>query len=426
MDSVNLRILIVDDDEVDRIAVRRAIKTAGIQVEVHEAETCAGAISTLKTQPFDCIFLDYRLPDQDGLALVQSIRAEGILSPLIVLTGQGDEQIAVDLMKAGASDYLAKSKISPGRLAQMLRNALRVHQAEQQAALVNQRFKESYELLIEQHQELEQQRQQIHEKNQALLHAAELKSRFLATISHELRTPLNAILGFSQMLMRPSKGALSDKQTEMVQRIFTNGKNLLEMLNEILDFSRIEAHRLDLKPESFNLKHLITTTIDEVRSLAVLKQLTLSTNVNLQNAVVFNDPVRLRQVLVNLLSNAIKFTDPGSVWVEAQEISPDRLSIAVHDTGIGIAPEHIAYIFEAFRQVDQTNTRHHSGTGLGLAITQTLVQMMGGTITVASQLGQGSTFLIELPRQAEGNSNNPVQEGQVLPGFSDSEQALMR
>jgi signal transduction histidine kinase len=401
MDSAPLRILIVDDDEVDRMAVRRAIKNAEIQIEVHEAETCADAVRTLKAEPFDCVFLDYRLPDQDGLALVQAVRSEGILSPLIVLTGQGDEQIAVDLMKAGASDYLAKSKISSGRLAQMLRNALRVHQAEQQATLVNQRLKESYDLLVEQHQSLEQQRQQIHQQNLQLTHAAELKSRFLATVSHELRTPLNAILGFSQMLLRPSKGQLSDKQTEMVQRIFANGKNLLEMLNEVLDFSRIEANRLDLKPESFNLEHLIATTVGEMRSLAVLKHLTLATEIHLQNAVVFNDPVRLRQVLVNLLSNAIKFTDAGKVWVEAKEISPDRLSIAVHDTGIGIAPEHVAYIFEAFRQVDQTDTRKYAGTGLGLAITQTLTQLMGGTITVTTQLGQGSTFQIELSRHAE-------------------------
>ena len=362
-DSAPLKLLIVDDDEVDRMAVRRAIKNAKVQAEVHEADTCAGAVTILKAQPFDCVFLDYRLPDQDGLALVQTIRAEGILSPLIVLTGQGDEQIAVDLMKAGASDYLAKSKISPGRLAQMLRNALRVHQAEQQATLVNQRLKESYDLLVEQHQSLEQQRQQIHQQNLQLIHAAALKSRFLATISHELRTPLNAILGFSQMLMRPSKGSLSDKQTEMVQRIFSNGKNLLEMLNEVLDFSRIEANRLDLKPESFNLQSLMTTTVDEMRSLAVLKQLTLSTEVNLQNALVFNDPVRLRQVLVNLLSNAIKFTNIGRVWVDTQEMGGDRLSISVHDTGIGIVPEHQDYIFEAFRQVDQTNTRKHSGIG---------------------------------------------------------------
>jgi signal transduction histidine kinase len=419
MDSAPLRILIVDDDAVDRMAVRRAIKNAGIQIEVHEAETCAGAIKALKAETFDCIFLDYRLPDQDGLTLIQTIRSEGIISPLIVLTGQGDEQIAVDLMKAGASDYLAKSKITSGRLAQMLRNALRVHQAEQQATLVNQRLKESYELLVEQHKALEEQRQQIHQQNLQLTHAAELKSRFLATVSHELRTPLNAILGFSQMLLRPSKGKLSDKQTEMVQRIFANGKNLLEMLNEVLDFSRIEANRLDLKLEAFNLEHLITATVEEMRSLAVLKQLTLATEVNLQNAVVFNDPVRLRQVLVNLLSNAIKFTDTGKVWVEAQEISPDRLLIAVHDTGIGIAPQHVAYIFEAFRQVDQTDSRKYAGTGLGLAITQTLIQMMGGTITVATQPGQGSTFLIEISRQAEGDRCAP----RVRPGSGPEEQA---
>jgi signal transduction histidine kinase len=433
MDSDLLKILIVDDDAVDRMAVRRAIKNAGIQIEVHEAETCAEAVMALKTESFDCIFLDYRLPDQDGLALVQTIRSAGISSPLIVLTGQGDEQIAVDLMKAGASDYLAKSKISAGRLAQMLRNALRVHQAEQEAVFVNERLKESYDLLVEQHRALEEQRQQIHQQNLQLTHAAELKSRFLATVSHELRTPLNAILGFSQMLLRPSKGNLNNKQIEMVQRIFTNGKNLLEMLNEVLDFSRIEANRLDLKPEFFNLEHLITTTVDEMRSLAVLKQLTLTTEVNLQDAVVHNDPIRLRQVLVNLLSNAIKFTDTGKVWVEAREISPDRLLIAVHDTGIGIAPEHVSYIFEAFRQVDQTNTRKYAGTGLGLAITQTLIQMMGGTITVTTQPTKGSTFQVELSRGANGGDRGipsvrtvAGQEDKDLLPFSGSAELLTR
>lgn len=398
MDTANLKILIVDDDEVDRMAVRRALKKSGVQAEIHEAETCAEAVLSVQSQHFDCVFSDYRLPDQDGLALVQTVRAAGLLLPLIVLTGQGDEQIAVDLMKAGASDYLAKAKISPGRLAQMLRNAVRVHKAEQHAALANQRLQESYDVLLQQHQALEQQRQQIHQQNLQLIQSAEVKSRFLATVSHELRTPLNAILGFSQMLLRPSKGTLNDKQTEMVQRILTNGKHLLEMLTEVLDFSRIEANRLELKPEVFNLEHLITATVDEVKSLAVLKHLSLTTEVNLTNAVIFNDRGRVRQILVNLLSNAIKFTEAGKVWVDAQEISPDLLQISVHDTGIGIAPEHMTHIFEAFRQIDQTNTRKHSGTGLGLAITQTLVKMMSGQITVMSQPEKGSTFQITLPR----------------------------
>jgi DNA-binding NtrC family response regulator len=154
----SLNILIVDDDEVDRMLVCRALKNAGIQTKIREVETSESAISTLQTQPFDCVFLDYRLPDGDGLQLVQAIREEKFTLPLIVLTGQGDEQIAVDLMKAGASDYLAKSKISAGRIAQMLRNALRVHQAEQQAIAANQRLQESYNLLVQQHKALEQQR----------------------------------------------------------------------------------------------------------------------------------------------------------------------------------------------------------------------------------------------------------------------------
>jgi signal transduction histidine kinase len=416
----SLNILIVDDDEVDRMLVCRALKNAGIQTKIREVETSESAISTLQTQPFDCVFLDYRLPDGDGLQLVQAIREEKFTLPLIVLTGQGDEQIAVDLMKAGASDYLAKSKISAGRIAQMLRNALRVHQAEQQAIAANQRLQESYNLLVQQHKALEQQRQQIHEQNLQLTHASALKSRFLATISHELRTPLNAILGFSQMLLRPSKGVLTPKQAEMVQRIFTNGKNLLQMLNEVLDFTQIEANYLHLQPELLNLKDLITTTVEEVRSLALLKELNLSIQFNLKNAVIFNDTVRLRQALINLLSNAIKFTDAGRVWVEVKEISPNRVSIAVCDTGMGIAPEHMEYIFEAFRQIDQTNTRKHSGTGLGLAITRTLVAMMGGTLTVKSELGKGSSFRIELPRQVEGDRTDFALQQEILPVLSES------
>ncbi|WP_404789494.1 hybrid sensor histidine kinase/response regulator [Altericista sp. CCNU0014] len=406
MDSDLLKILIVDDDEVDRQAVRRALDKTGIQTEIYEAATYASATDILKTQLFDCIFADYRLPDRDGLALVQSVRKEGILTPLIVLTGQGDEQIAVDLMKAGASDYLIKSKISPDRISRMLRNALRIYNAERQAALANQRLQKSYDLLLEQNQALERQRQQIYQQNLQLIHASQLKSRFLATLSHELRTPLTAILGFSQMLMRSSKGTLNEKQTEMVQRIFTNGKNLLHMLSEVLDFSRIEAHNLDLKPEIFNLQHLVTATVDEVRSLALFKEITLSAEIDLQNAIVFNDPERLRQALVNLLSNAIKFTETGKVWVEVRETQSETLCISVRDTGTGIAPEHIDCIFDAFRQVDQSDTRKYSGTGLGLAITKTLVQMMGGNITVISQLGQGSTFQIEIPRSIKDDRAN--------------------
>lgn len=253
--------------------------------------------------------------------------------------------------------------------------------------------------LAHQNLELERQRQQIQLQNLQLREAAQLKSQFLATMSHELRTPMNAIIGFSQLLLRQQNDQLSLPQRDMVERIFNNGKNLLTLINDILDLSKIEVGRLELKLEEINLSHLVRATTEELRSLAEQKHLSLSVQTNLINPYIVNDSVRLRQILVNLLSNAIKFTDDGSVNVTAWESAPDQIAIAVQDTGIGIAQSDLEHIFEEFRQVDQSTTRKHGGTGLGLAITDWLVQMMDGKINVESTLGTGSTFCIELPRQ---------------------------
>ncbi|HEY9858022.1 MAG TPA: PAS domain S-box protein [Candidatus Obscuribacterales bacterium] len=257
------------------------------------------------------------------------------------------------------------------------------------------------DILARQNTELERQRQQIQLQNLQLLEAAQLKSQFLATMSHELRTPMNAIIGFSQLLLRQHQTKLNPQQRDMVERILNNGKNLLALINDILDLSKIEVGRLELKPEEINLAHLVKATTEELRSLAEQKNLDLLVSTNLVNPCIVNDTMRLRQVLVNLLSNAIKFTDSGSVRVEAWEVSPSCVAIAVQDTGIGIAQSDLQHIFEEFRQVDQTTTRKHGGTGLGLAITDWLVQMMDGSITVESALGQGSTFRVELPRQLD-------------------------
>ncbi|MDX2230825.1 MAG: ATP-binding protein [Leptolyngbyaceae cyanobacterium bins.349] len=394
-----LKILIIDDDDVDRLAIRRALTKAGFQSDVSESGNCADAIALMTATSFDCVFLDYCLPDGDGLTLVQNLRHMGITAPLIVLTGQGDEQIAVDLMKAGATDYLTKSRISPERLLQVVHSAVRVYQAEREAERANQRLRETNELLIRQNQELEIQRQQIHLQNLKLLETSRLKSQFLATMSHELRTPLNAIIGFSQLLLRSNKTSLDPHHKDIIERVLNNGKHLLMLLNEILDFSKLEAGRLEIKPRTFNLERLINLTVLELRSLADEKQLGLDVSIQLSNPELVSDPERLRQVLVNLLSNAIKFTSGGNVWIEVTEPSSNWVEIAVCDTGIGISSEDMHYIFEPFRQLDQTITRKHTGTGLGLAVTKSLVQMMHGKITVESRLGEGSVFRVQLPRR---------------------------
>lgn len=245
----------------------------------------------------------------------------------------------------------------------------------------------------------EEQIRNMQMQNLQLQETARLKSHFLAVMSHELRSPMNAIIGFSQLLLRYPQHPLAPKQENMVQRILNSGRHLLTLIDDILDFSKLEAGRLDLKLQEFNLVELVSATTEEMRSLVEQKNLAMEVHLNLDNPDIVNDKIRVRQVLVNLLSNAIKFTETGSIQVKAWELFANRMVIAIKDTGIGIAEDQRAHIFEEFRQGNQTLTREHGGTGLGLTITNRLVRMMQGRITVESKLGEGATFRVEIPRQ---------------------------
>lgn len=395
----SLRILVVDDDEVDRMTIQRHLDKTELRVDISEAGSARDAHRYLNNEEFSCVFLDYYLPDKDGIDLVKQLRLEGFSVPIIVLTGQGDEQVAVDLMKAGASDYLAKSRLSPDSLNRLIRNALRVHRAEQRTRAAQEQLRQTNALLKEQNQELEQQRHQIEQQNLRLVEMNRLKSEFLATVTHEIRTPLNAIMGFSQILKTQAKGPLNDYQLEMVSRVFTNGKNLLSLVNDILDMSVIEADKFDLKASYFDLQQLVQKTVAELASLASKKKLEIQVVTHLEDPIVHNDAHRVRQILVNLISNAIKFTDTGYVSVEVSSPAPNGIEIVVKDTGIGIAPEHLKHIFQPFRQGDQTIHRKHPGTGLGLAITYSLISMMEGIITVESEVNQGTVFRVKIPRK---------------------------
>ncbi|MBO0351067.1 PAS domain S-box protein [Phormidium pseudopriestleyi FRX01] len=249
-----------------------------------------------------------------------------------------------------------------------------------------------------QNQELEAKRQQIERQNCQLREASRLKSEFLATMSHELRTPMNSILGFSQVLLRGRRHPLASQQKQMVERILNNGKQLLTLIDDILDLSKIEAGHSELKLEEFEVDLLVSATCEELRIFAQHKNLTLQFDSTLDNSRVVGDHLRLRQMVTNLISNAIKFTTSGGVVVSVFNPSPDWVEILVKDTGIGIPPEQLNDIFEAFRQGDQTTTREYSGTGLGLALCESLVRLMKGTISVESQLNEGSTFSIQIPR----------------------------
>ena len=435
-----LNVLIVDDDEVDRMALRRVLKETALAVSVVEAGDADTALDIVKADPLDCIFLDYHLPGKNGLALVKQIRHLGIQVPLIVLTGQGNEQTAVELMKAGASDYLPKNKLSAETIARLIRSAMRVYRAERTLEETNRRLREKNQLLEQKNQELERQRRQIYKQNLQLQEVSRLKSEFLATMSHELRTPLNAIIGFSQILINKTKGPLTDYQQDMLSRVLSNGKNLLELINDILSFSRIEAGRLELEPISFELPGLIRSTVEELRSLAARKAIALEIDVDLDNPTIVNDIARVRQIVVNLLSNAIKFTSQGGVRIQLSGVTQaddststalshadSNVAITVSDTGCGISALDQVYIFDAFHQADQKVTRKHAGTGLGLAITHSLVNMMGGKIEVHSEVNKGTTFRVELPREIakEGNGKTIRDANTAQPANQRGRQPSM-
>ena len=399
MSEKDLQVLIIDDDEVDRLAIRRHLEKSQFQVALFESGNASEAISYLQDFTFNCIFLDYRLPDADGISLVRQLRLEGHYMPIIVLTGQGDEQIAVELMKAGASDYLVKSRLSPDILSSLIRNSLNVYRAEQRIRAAQQQLRQTNLILREQNRQLEEQRHQIEQQNLQLLDANKHKTEFLAAVTHELRTPLNSIMGFSQILKNESRGSLNKSQAEMVDRIFSNGKTLLDLVNDILDMSTIESHHLELLPGYFDLDELMSEVASELRLFSERKQLEFKLAVRLAQPTVYNDRHRLKQVLTNLVSNAIKFTDQGYVRIEARSLARNGIEILVCDTGIGISEKQLEYIFQPFRQGNQSIKRRHSGTGLGLAITYSLVNMMEGFITVCSELGKGTTFRIQIPQK---------------------------
>ncbi len=241
---------------------------------------------------------------------------------------------------------------------------------------------------------------QLETRAAELAEANRLRSQFLATVSHELRTPMNSIIGFSETLIEGVYGALTEQQTSRLERIRRNGYNLLTLIDDLLDLSRIDAGRLKLHSETISVTDAIATALQRLHDDAAEKGILVSFNVPGHLPRVHADPERLHQIIVNLLSNAIKFTHEGRVTITARQIDRQGrpfIETTITDTGIGISLADQAIIFDEFRQVDGSSTRAYGGSGLGLAITKKLVTMMGGDIWVESELGRGSAFTFVLP-----------------------------
>ncbi len=240
---------------------------------------------------------------------------------------------------------------------------------------------------------------EIENKSRELEVANKHKSAFLASMSHELRTPLNAIIGFSEVLLARLFGELNEKQDDYLKDIHASGRHLLNLINDVLDLSKVEAGRMELEPSQFDLPAALADAMTLIRERATRHGIALALETSPVLGTVSADERKLKQILLNLLSNAVKFTpDGGRIDVTATR-ETDGVLIAVKDTGIGIAPEDQEAVFEEFRQVGGDYTSKQEGTGLGLALTRRFVELHGGRIWVESAPGKGSTFYFTIPER---------------------------
>ena len=249
-------------------------------------------------------------------------------------------------------------------------------------------------------QKVAERTQELVTLNRELDQANRLKSQFLANVSHELRTPMNAIIGFTRLVMRKTEGQIPTLQHANLQKVIISAEHLLNLINGLLDLSKIEAGRMEVSAAKFDVGEVIRASLTAIEPVIKPDRVRVVADVEPTLPLVTTDRDKLKQILLNLLSNAAKFTDEGAIRVSARQIG-STLVLAVSDTGIGMPKEALGYIFEEFRQVDMSSTRRHGGTGLGLSIVRKLAHLLGGEVTVQSELGKGSTFTITLPLALE-------------------------
>ena len=371
-------VLVVEDNESNRELLRRRLTPHGFRVVT--ATNGREALNQLRAASFDIVLLDVMMPEMNGHQVLEAMKADPSLKhiPVIFLTANDSTEEVVAGLREGVVDYVTK----PFKAEEVL---IRL-ETHLQISRLNR-------ALLEKNVQLETARASAEEASQA-------KSRFLATMSHELRTPLNAIIGYSEMLQEEAEILGTPEIKPDLQKITGAGKHLLGLINDILDLSKIEAGKMTLYLETFEVRPVLAEVAAMVQPLVAKNGNQLTLEVALEIGLMRADVTKVRQTLFNLLSNASKFTDKGTILLRGRR-DASNIVFDVIDSGIGMTPEQLGRLFQAFSQADVSTSKKYGGTGLGLALSRKFCQLMGGDMTVASEYGKGSTFTATIPAEVQ-------------------------
>jgi len=380
MKSATATILVVEDEVGARTTLCGILEDAGYRVI--GLERGSEALEAIRSNAFDIIITDIRLPDVGGREILELAKEINPDAAVIMMTGYASVETAVDAVNQGAYAYFVKP-VDPDEIKTTIANALR-----------HQRLLQENKRLVD---SLQRSNKLLFEANEELMQATQAKSEFLAHMSHELRTPLNVIIGFSELLLDEVPGKINEEQRRCLNDVLSGGNNLLNLINDILDLSKIESGKMELSLRNFSLSGMIEALRNVM--LPILTPRNQSLDIALEEGLpqVYADKAKVRQVLLNLLSNSTKFTpDGGKLKIEAAR-EDEWCRVSVIDNGIGIKPENQEKIFVEFCQIESPLTEEKGGTGLGLAIARQIVERHGGRIWVDSDYSQGSRFTFTLP-----------------------------
>ena len=433
-----VELLLVDDRPENLLALEAILEPLGqTLISAYSGEE---ALKAVLKHDFACILLDVQMPDMNGFDAAQIIksREKSRYIPIIFLSAISKEDAYVFKgYSMGAVDYVFKPfnpDVLRSKVAVFVDLYLKQQQIKEQAELLAESERRELELqhraeLLESEArsaaQLTELNTQLKERQMELEQAMGVRNRFYASMSHELRTPINAVIGYSTLMIDNIYGPLNEKQREGLQRTLRAARHLLELVNDVLDLSKIEAGKIELTLQPVNIPTLIEDLFVTVRPLADEHGTSLSFKHTNEPVSVVTDPRRVRQILLNLLSNAIKFGMKKPIEVSCERTADNGVSICVEDHGEGISDEDQSRIFEEFVQVSPTQ---QLGTGLGLPISRRLATLLDGSLEVKSVPGKGSVFTLKLPEEGqpnlyesdensseEGLQNERAQAGDTLP-----------